>query len=377
MTDSITSTESIENDSIQNSLTESDIDQPRLLGRIVTKNKNLQTINKMPRKTNIKKIQKHTTSDSDSDIVERAEQYYQNTNKIHESENDEHKNYFEKVRKISRKVHQNGKKIVTEKDIPNYSDNDDTELLHTDEDVTNTAAYGDFLKAFKKFDFANVADREENNEIDTEVSSEPIVQRHSRQREKQHDDYSGYASYLGKEFNDRMNKLPDNFVGEIPASYAHLLPNERGEVYNPNEMMQAMQPPQNNPMADMLGFGGQQLNNPHNQMMTQMNNQMPQQLVSQMNNQMPQQLVPQMNNQMHVQPAPQMMYPQMPSQMTAQVQPIPEIAQQPHFMAPPVHSVQQMSQPAPAMFGGSMSRNHVDGLKKYKIVKKTHDNFFF
>jgi hypothetical protein len=67
---------------------------------------------------------------------------------------------------------------------------------------------------------------------------------------------NGYEVYLGEKLAERINSLPVDYVGELPPHLAHMLPNEDGQILNPSQStMQAQKP---NQMAGLLGFGGQE-----------------------------------------------------------------------------------------------------------------------
>ena len=348
-----------ESSEYKRSVTESDSDGPRLLGRVVKSvnepKKNKLLINKkselnnnrMPKnfdnsKSNIRKNTKVILSDeensisADSDIIHKADMHFKSkeskkklkhnndknlqtvfskNNKSKKSQSptteysafdnvntqksdDEKKyaSYFKQLRKISRPNSNpedteisasasSASSASSESSVSSASDAaSEKGLSESSESVSGTATFKKYMDALNKLDMSHLvntdSEKQSNKKKHSSKHSSKHISRHSlehssvpsedvisessseygykKSKKSKKPKSKGYEDYLGKEFKNKLQNIHENYVGEIPPHMAHMLPDENGMVYNPNDMEQSLNGNQPNAMASMLGFGGEQ-----------------------------------------------------------------------------------------------------------------------
>lgn len=273
------------------SMTDSDSDHPRLLGKKINSkertnktnslNKNLViSNNRMPKETSIRKGSEISSSpDSDSDIVEEAEKYYNSKlnadsdsdetepepvkesgkktkSKSKKSKPDRYDAYYSALRNVARSQSKSESKQPDLSDVSSDSDEEsdvESEDLKSEGSYTGTATYKKYMEALDKIDMTRIANQMSSEAKPTKSKSKTRKPKmYLEPEEDQREEGAGYESYLGDSVAKKLKNLPDNFIGEVPPYLAHMLPDENGVVANP-DMMGAQQQP--NAMASMLGFG--------------------------------------------------------------------------------------------------------------------------
>jgi len=271
-------------------------------------------------------------------------------------------------------------------DDSSSSSSDDDELgskfttkSEDDEESGNSDAYRKIMEAIGGF-------TKKIGDMDSKLESGILEEGMSRPKKKskkskksknrQNVGEMGYESYLDPKIQQRLKALPENYIGELPDHFASMMPDENGNVMNPRNIEDRTQTQMNNPMANILGFGGQSSMGPSmgSSFGNQYGSEVPEGLhgmsgMGNMNGMGMSQLMPQPMAQPMVQPMAQSMTQPM-AQPMAQSMTQPMAQPMAQSMAQPM--MQSMTQPMMQPMGQMNMMGGADKSwgKKYKLVAK-------
>ncbi|AYV77405.1 MAG: hypothetical protein Dasosvirus2_1, partial [Dasosvirus sp.] len=228
------------------SITESDSENPRLLGKKISspRKKSNHNINRMPRnsnKTRSKNIRNNsdqddqTNSDDSDDILLKAESQFRKAKK----NNNHRKNRQvtsgrEKYFKAVRKSGSQSKTALSDDDISSE-----------DTMSAGTADYDEYLRNISRLEKANKKKSMRKKQKRSQVTSKHASNKHSVS--------SNSNSSFGDKFAQKLKELPENFVGEVPPHLLHLLTNEN-EAGSQNPQMMPEHNSKNEEMKQLLGM---------------------------------------------------------------------------------------------------------------------------